>query len=297
MITNLDKKQIDLIKESLCVYEKARECRSLLRQEQLFFANIEDFVDDRGKSCLFRLKEMCHDLFRNSSEASYKEKLFDMTVGYTFHGAMKLRENLYLLEYYKPQCEIALEDLTDQERKIVNEISTLVRKARARLKEELKEVTILADELVKQLKDLILLYRGNYLLPRFLYECEKTLTRIYGRRGFEDILITAYADGRSLLIFKTANSYLESEYFDTARKLFKRIIRSDSSNTAALFLYLFASANHFYFKNMFTRALVLAKKAESMNPDAGIREKYRPLLTRLIADLSKEIKKKSDERR
>ncbi|HOD74622.1 MAG TPA: hypothetical protein PKJ17_01255 [Syntrophorhabdaceae bacterium] len=297
MITNLDKKQIDLIKESLCVYEKARECRSLLRQEQLFFANIEDFVDDRGKSCLFRLKEMCHDLFRNSSEASYKEKLFDMTVGYTFHGAMKLRENLYLLEYYKPQCEIALEDLTDQERKIVNEISTLVRKARARLKEELKEVTILADELVKQLKDLILLYRGNYLLPRFLYECEKTLTRIYGRRGFEDILITAYADGRSLLIFKTANSYLESEYFDTARKLFKRIIRSDSSNTAALFLYLFASANHFYFKNMFTRALALAKKAESMNPDAGIREKYRPLLTRLIADLSKEIKKKSDERR
>jgi tetratricopeptide (TPR) repeat protein len=297
MVTNLDKKQIDLIKESLCVYEKARECKSLLRQEQLFFANIEDFVDDRGKSCLFRLKEMCHDLFRNSSEASYKEKLFDMTVGYTFHGAMKLRENLYLLEYYKPQCEIALEDLTDQEKKIVNEISTLVRKARGRLKEELKEVTVLADELATQLKDLILLYKGNYLLPRFLYEYEKTLTKIYGRKGFEDILVTAYADGKMLLLFKTANSYLESEYFDTARKLFKRIIRSDSSNTAALFLYIFASANHFYFKNMFTRALALAKKAESMNPDAGIREKYRPLLTRLIADLSKEIKKKTDERR
>ncbi|NLT21912.1 MAG: hypothetical protein GXX82_02575 [Syntrophorhabdus sp.] len=297
MVTNLDKKQIDLIKESLCVYEKAREFKSLLRQGQLFFANIEDFVDDRGRSCLFRLKEMCHDLFRNSSEASYKEKLFDMTVGYTFHGAMKLRENLYLLEYYQPQCEIALEDLTEQEKKIVNEISVLVRKARGRLKEELKEVTVLADELVTQLKDLILLYRGNYLLPRFLYEYEKTLTKMYGRKGFEDILVTAYADGKKLLLFKTANSYLESEYFDTARKLFKRLIGTDTSNTVALFLYLFASANHFYFKNMFTRALGLAKRAEGMTVDAGIREKYRPLLTRLIADLSREIKKKRDERR
>jgi tetratricopeptide (TPR) repeat protein len=292
MVTNLDKKQIDLIKESLCVYEKARECKSLLRQERLFFANVEDFVDDRGKSCLFRLKEMCHDLFRNSTEASYKEKLFDITVGYTFHGAMKLRENLYLLEYYQPQCEMTLQNLNDQERKIVNEIGVLVRKAKARLKEELREVTVLTDELVRQLKDLILLYKANYLLPRFLYEYEKVLTKTYGRRGFEEILFTAYADGRTLLIFKTANSYLESEYFDRARKLFKRALRIDDSNKAALFLYLFASANHFYFKNMFTRALALARKAEDMKVDAGTREKYRQSLTRLIADLSKEIKKK-----
>ena len=72
---------------------------------------------------------------------------------------------------------------------------------------------------------------------------------------------TAYEDGRRLLIFKTATSYLDSEYFETARKLFKRIIRMDSSNKAALFLYLYASANYFYFKNMFTRALSLAESA------------------------------------
>ncbi len=291
-VTNLDKKQIDLIKESLCVYRKARECKSLFHEEQLFFATIEDFVDDRGKSCLFRLKEMCHDIFRNSNEASYKEKLYDITVGYTFHEAMKLRENLYQLEYYRPQCDMALEDLSDQERKIVNEIGGLVRKAKTRMKEGFKEVAVLADELIRQLKDLIILYKGNYLLPRFLYEYEKTLVRIYGRKGFEDILRTAYADGKPLLVFKTANSYLESEYFDTARKLFKRIVRMDSSNDAALFLYLYASANHFYFKNMFTRALALAEKAQEMNVEEHVRDRHGPSLTRLIADLSKEIKKK-----
>ena len=192
MVTNLDKKQIDLIKESLCVYEKARECKSLLRQQKLYFENIEDFVDDRGKSCLFRLKEMCHDLFRNSTEASYKEKLFDITVGYTCHGAMKLRENLYLLQYYKPQSEIALHNLNPQERKIVNEIGVLVKKAQARLKEEFKEVTSLSNELVAQLKDIIVLYNKNYLLPRFLYENEKLLLKTYGRKRFEQLRNMAY---------------------------------------------------------------------------------------------------------
>ncbi len=292
MVTNLDKKQIDLMRESLCVYEKARECRALLRQQKLFFENIENFVDDRGRSCLFRLKEMCHDLFRNSNEASYKEKLFDITVGYTFHGAMKLRENLYLLQYYQPQSEMALQNLSPQERKIVNEIGMLVRKAQARLKEELKEVVTLSDELVAQLKDLIVLYSDNYLLSRFLYENEKLLLKTYGRKGFDEILSLTYVDGKKRLLFKTAMSYLDSEYFETAKGLFKRIIRKDSSNETAQFLYLYASANYFYFKNMFTRALSVAEQANSIQVDEDIKARYRDPLKRLIKDITGEIKKK-----
>lgn len=292
MTTNLEKKQIDLIKESICVYEKVKYCKSLFREEQLYFSTIEDFIDDRGKSCLFRLKEMCHDLFRNSSEANYKEKLYDITVGYTFHEAMKLRENLYQLEYYRPQCDMALQGLSDQEKKIVNEIGVLVKKAKIRLKEGFKEITVLNDELIKQLKDLIFLYKGNYLLPRFLYEHEKQLIKIYGRKGFEEMLQSMYKDGRPLLLFRTANSYLESEYYETARLLFKRITRTDSENKAALFLYLYASAYYFYFKNMFTRSLMLAEKAHSIKIDDSIKGTYVQGLARLIADLSKEIKKK-----
>ncbi len=292
MVTNLDKKQIDLIKESLCVYEKARECKALLRQQKLFFENIQDFVDDRGRSCLFRLKEMCHDLFRNSVEASYKEKLFDITVGYTFHGAMKLRENLYLLQYYQPQSEIALHDLSPQERKIVNEIATLVRKAQMRLKEEFKEVAVLSNELVEQLKDLIVLYKDNYLLPRFLYENEKLLLKTYGRKGFHEILSVVYADGRKRLMLNTATSYLNSEYFEPARTLLKRIIHMDDTDQDVQFLYLYASANYFYFKNMFTRAFSLAERARAMRADDNVMARYREPLDRLITDLAGEIKRK-----
>ncbi len=79
----------------------------------LCFGDIEEFVDDRGRSCLFRLKEMYEGSFRKFDAAKHTEKkLYDMTVGYIFHQAMILRENLYQLEYHKPKCDIDVDELT-----------------------------------------------------------------------------------------------------------------------------------------------------------------------------------------
>ena len=290
--TNLEKKQIDLIKESISVYEKYIECRNLFHSKNLRFSNIEEFVDDKGKSHLFHLKEMSHELFRNSDDASYKEQLYDMTIGYIFHEAMKLRENMYQLEYYRPQSDIALHALTALERKTVHEIGLLVSRAEVRLKEGFKEIKVLLNELVEQLRDLIILYKNNYLLPRFIFENERLLKTIYGKKGFANLLNMAYADGRHLLILKAGQSYLESEYYDTARLLFRKVLLLDSQDTLALFLYLYTSAYHFYFKNMFTRALIFAESARGLKTDEHMKNSYMDSLSRLISDLSKEIKKK-----
>jgi len=290
--TNIEKKQIDLIKESINIYEKSIECRSLFETRDICFANIEELVDDRGKSHLFHLKEMSHELFRNSLDASYKEKLYDITIGYIFHEAMKLRENMYQLEYYRPQCDIDQGTLTDNEKKTVHEIGLLINKAEIRLKEGFKEIKTLINELVGQLKDLIVLYKNNYLLPRFIFENEKSLKTIYGKKGFENLLNMVYSDGRYLLILKAGQSYLESQYYDAARMLFKKAVHLDSKDATALFLYLYASAYYFYFKNMFTRSLMLAEKACQLKIDKVIENKYKDSLNRLISDFAKEIKKK-----
>lgn len=289
-MTNLEKKQIDLIKESICVYTKCVECKTLFKKNQLSFTNIEEFVDDKGKSCLFRLKEMCHELFRTSDEAHYKEKLYDITVGYIFHEAMKLRENLYQLEYYRPNRDNVSERLTDFEKKIVHEIESLTKKADKRLREGLKEIRVLMKELVGQLKGLIRLYDSNYLIPRFVLENEKALIAIYGKKGFENLLNDLYHGGRPLLLYMAAKSYLESEYYEIARNLFRKISKMDNENKTAIFYYMYASAFYFYFKNMFSRSLVFAQHATEMDVDDGLIQ-YKDLLRNLIADISKEIKK------
>jgi hypothetical protein len=267
------------------------ECRILFKEGHLYFSNIEEFVDDKSKSCLFRLKEMCHELFRNSDEASYKEKLYDITVGYVFHEAMKLRENLYQLEFYRPNYDKVSNQLTDTEKKIVREIEGLIKKAQSKLKEGIKEVKILTIELVGQLKDLIKLYRYNYLLPRFLFENEKTLVSIYGKKGLERILNDLYGEGRAALMLRAAKSYLESEYYDLARLIFKKISTIDKENKEALYLYLYSSAFHYYFKNRFSRSLMFAEGAKSMGVNVQDIMIYETLLEKLIADLSTEVRK------
>ena len=210
-MTNLEKKQVDLIKESICVYTKCMDCRALFRNKTLNFAKIDDFVDDKGNSCLFKLKEMCHVLYRNSVEAHYKEKLYDITVGYIFHEAMKLRESLYQLEFYRPNSYKVTEKLVDSEFKIVREIEHLMKKTEKRLTEGFKEMRLLMKELVGQLSGLIMLYKDNYLIPRFVLKNEKMLISIYGKKGFRSLINELYRDGKPLLLYKAAERYLESE--------------------------------------------------------------------------------------
>jgi tetratricopeptide (TPR) repeat protein len=288
---NLEKKQIDLIRESICVHIKCMECRDLFKNGTLCFRNIEEFVDDRGKSCLFRLKEMCHELFRNSDSATYKEKLYDMTVGYIFHEAMILRENLYQLEYYRPKCDIVSGELTSVEKKIVLEIEFLVKKTERKMKEGFKETKLLLKELVEQLKDIIGLYRGNYLLPRFLFENQKSFVKIYGKKGFDHLLYEVYKDGRTALIYKAARSYLESEYYELARNMFQRVAGLDTDNRTALFLYMYSSAFYFYYKNRFARAQRYAEEALAIQVDNNDMTPYQESLTSLSAEVAREVKR------
>jgi hypothetical protein len=290
--SNLQKKQIDLIKESLSVYDSCVEVMALYGRGQLSFGRMEEFVDDRGKSCLYRLKQMSHELFRNTQEATYREKFYDITVGYIFHEAMKLRENVYQLEYYKPQYEtlVASDELTALEKKVIHEFDALILKAEKRLKEGLKEVKTLLRDLVVQLKDLLKLYRSNYLLPRFMLENERALVRIYHKKGFSELLSDMYEQGKATLIYKAAQSYLDSEYYGCARLLFQKIVNMDHDNSRAHFMFLYASAFASYFKNRLVRALGTAQKALSiMDPSPDVKQ-YNESLEQLVTDISKNLK-------
>jgi hypothetical protein len=292
--SNLEKKQIDLIRESISTYNLCREVIDLYAKEKLSFSRMEEFVDDRGKSSLYRLKQMCHDLFRNVDDATYREKFYDITVGYIFHEAMKLRENVYQLEYYKPQYTTLLnsEELTSLEKRVIHEFDLLIHKAEKRLKVGLQEVKGLLRDLVAQLKDLLKLYRNNYLLPRFVLENEKALVKIYGKRAFAEVLTDMYEYGRSTLVYKAAISYLESEYYGCARLLFQKIANLDQADSSARFMYLYASAHDYYFKNRPVKAHLFAREALALGVKGPDLQPYVQSLQQLFSEVSKELKKR-----
>jgi hypothetical protein len=293
MNSNIEKKQIDLIKESLCVFKTCDRCIDLHKKGQLSFYMIEDFVDDRGKSCLYRLKQMCHELFRNTHETTYKEKFYDITVGYIFHEAMKLREYVYQLEYYRPEYDLLVSsgELTTGEKKVVHEFDTMINKAERRLTEGLKEIRTLVKELASHVRELIKLYKDNYLLPRFLLENEKSFVVIFGKKGYQDLIADLYDKGRASLVFQAGVSYLKSEYYETARALFQRAVRIDKNHQTAKFLYLYTSAYNCYFKNKLSMAQIFAEEALALA--SGELEAFDGDYTRqleiLILELNREI--------
>jgi hypothetical protein len=291
---NTEKKQIDLISESICVFKTCGRCIDLHKKGQLTFLAVDDFVDDRGKSCLYRLKQMCHDLFRNTVEAAYKEKFYDITVGYIFHEAMKLRECIYQLEYYKPEYGLLVgsPELTSGENKVIREFEILIKRAEKRLAEGLKEVKTLITELVGHVKDLIRMYRNNYLLPRFILENEKDFIAIYGKNGYHNLLDSMYEHGRITLIYKAALSYLESEYYQIARGLFRKVVKLDPTSLSARFLYLYTSAFNCYFRNRYSMAQIFAEEALSLPVDGQQDlQTYIASLRHLLPELVKEIRK------
>jgi hypothetical protein len=294
MNQNIQKKQIDLINESICVHTTYGRCMELHRRGALTFPELGEFVDDRGKSCLYRLKQLCHELFRNTVEAAYKEKFYDITVGYIFHEAMKLRECIYQLEYYKPQYAMLVGsvDLTQAEKKMIHEFGLLINKAEKRLREGLKEVRMLLKDLAVQVKDLIKMYRNNYLLPRFMLENERSFVATYGKKGYQNLLDDLYDHGRATLVLKAAMSYLESDYYQVARGLFQRVIKLDRTNKDAAFLFLYASAFSCYFVNKLSMAKIFAQEALAM-PAGGLAEMetYVRSLQDLLSHLEKETKR------
>ncbi|MBU4264078.1 MAG: hypothetical protein KKC76_19675 [Proteobacteria bacterium] len=58
---------------------------------------------ENRKGCLWQLKDDCHQLWRNGdSSFELNGSLLDWIIGSLFHEAMKLKENIYLFEYYAP---------------------------------------------------------------------------------------------------------------------------------------------------------------------------------------------------
>jgi hypothetical protein len=110
------------------------------RKGALTFAQIGSFVDDRGKSLLFDMKENCHAIFRRNVVAGMeKEQLFDLAVGTIFHEAMKLREDLYQLEVYGAKLRTleSKDGRTKYEDDFLRQLRKITRRAEVRLDEEM----------------------------------------------------------------------------------------------------------------------------------------------------------------
>lgn len=251
---------LEIVRDYLASYIHFQSLYAQYKSQNLTFDDVEKFVTDKAPTLpLFNLKESCHMLFRyqGEEECSDEEKLLDLAVGSIFHEAMKIRENLYILEVYKPRyLQIQnSHDSSDHKSNLLQEFMKIGMRTEKRLAESILETKRLLYDTLKQLAHLLPRYRDNPVLMRFLLRNKELLQQAFGKRKGLQVIADMYPGGLGEAYDVEGRGYLESEHYDLAAEFFNRALRYRIHDQTLKGLYLYARGMDGYYNNRYPTTL------------------------------------------
>ena len=229
------------------------------KEGNLRFSDIGTWVDDKGQSLLYNLKEQSHSHFRDIEKgpSHKKEWLLDLAIGSIFHETMKLRENIYQLEFYRPQyLQYKLKmGKSTYEKDYLQRFERIISRAEQGVVNGMEETQSLFRDAIAQLLDLFKENAKNPFLVRFLLENQPLLKKVYGaKRGkelFNIIFNKGYLDAHQLV----GRSYLQSEHYDLSSFYFSKALRIEPRHPELQFLLNFSLGMNAYYNNTYQKAL------------------------------------------
>lgn len=214
---------VDVVRDFLAAHRSLRRIFDRHRRGTLRFDEVQALAGDTEASPLFRLKERCHALFRAGEIGG--DALFDLAVGSLFHEAMKLRENLYQLEVYAPKVEAARSRAEPGSEGLFEEFTRILAASRVRLAEAFAECEALLEQTRRQFRGLLAAHRDSGLVTRYLIENGASAEEVIGEPL--DAFYTSIHGGAVAAWALAARSYLDSGYFDEARRALGEALARD----------------------------------------------------------------------
>lgn len=234
------------------------------KEGRLSFQDIQSWVDDKGQSPLYNLKEQSHSLFRNKGKESFKKKewLLDLVIGSIFHEAMKLRESVYQLEIYRPKyIKYKLHiGKAAYERDYSQQFERIILKAGQSVLLGVAEIRSLFHDAAEQLIDLFKEKSSNPYLVRFLLEHQSLLRKVYGSQKGKELFNLIFEGGLQEAYDRAGRSYLLSGHYDLASSYFSKALKLGPPNDELLFLSNFSLGMNAYYKNHYDQTLSFWRK-------------------------------------
>jgi len=298
-----ERKVVEIVRNFLLTIQTFRQYLEKYRKEGFPpFSEWAKFVDDRGQSILFALKESCHSLFRRtSSSVSENEQIFDLAIGSLFHLAMKMREDLYQLEVYGPKY-LELSDKREGypgQQNLIQQFQKIISRAQASFQEEAEEINVLFQDIVRQFKELLKEYRENGLLIRFFMEESDLVSEVLGKNALENIFQALYGEDEARGYRLAGESYFASAFYAQAVKAFTRAQeKSPGDENLQFMIHLsqgleqFQSFAPLQALRSFEKCLALSRKVEFW-------ETHRAMIRKVCQKIQEEFpgRRKSDQHR
>jgi len=210
---------------------------------EVSYAALEELVgteSDKGR--LWRLKDRCHLLWRQEDNRSLEGCLLDLVLGALFHECMKLKEDIYLRERYRPQLESYMLPPAAGERDVGRPASRLLRgfewnrfllRSGRESGSEMESLAFLFGQANYLLRLLLADETGNELLLRYLVEHEERVILCWHEtldELFDDLFDGAPERGYCA----AARSYQAGHWHEQARQTFDRALRLNPACHEAL---------------------------------------------------------------
>lgn len=297
-----DRQIVELVRIFFLAITTFRELYQRHKNKSLHFADMAKFVDDRGQSLLFRLKELSRILYRqNSSQISEREQLFDLLVGSIFHLAMKMREDLYQLEFYGPKYLAFLEkeSHTPSQKKLIDRFEEIISHAELALRMEIEEINHLWKSLIEQFPEFLFLYPENGLLLRFLLEETNLVEEALGKNALITLFKHLFGPEEFKPYFLAGESYFQGGFYQKALQTFAKALEKKPGDENIQFkIYLSQGMDQFYSfapqaaLKSFEKCLTLAGKI-------SFPENYRTMIKKACLKIREEFpgRRKNDQYR
>jgi tetratricopeptide (TPR) repeat protein len=256
---NRDREMMEIVRGLLLAETAFRDVSLKFAAGTLLFSDVEPWIDDHGRSHLYRLKERGHSLFRHPEEGflGRKEWLLDLAVGSIFHEAMKLRENLYQLQYYSPKyLEYAQKaGRSDYEKDYLQQFERIIRRAGEGVREGMEELASLFRDAREQLADFFGEWSKNPYFVRFLIDTLPLLEKVYGTTRAKGIFDRMFAGGIHEAHIVAGRSYLASKHYDLAVLSFLKASRKNPADVELRCLLAYSQGMKAYYDNAYPKAL------------------------------------------
>ena len=266
------------------------------KQGRLHFSDIGNWVDDKGQTLLYKLKERGHSLFRYMGKGPIhkNEWLLDLATGSIFHEAMKLRENLYQIDVYRPKYlqyrSRVGKSAYEYEKDYLRQFERIISKAEESLWEGMEETRSLFKDAVAQLAYFFKENSKNPYLVRFLLEHQSLLQKVYGSKGGKEIFNLMFEKGSLEAYCLAGRSYLESEHYDLSSHYFSKALKMEPSDNELQFFLNFSLGMNAYYQNAYSKALSYFTRLFRLRLNTKLKKEYLRKAEQVCHNISAELR-------
>ncbi len=277
---NRARHRLEMVRNLLLAEVAFQEIFERYQRGDLRFSDIENWVDDKGKSLLYNLKEQSHSLFRTRAKGQLRrnEWLLDLVIGSIFHEAMKLRENVYQLEAYRPRYlhfKTRMRKTSHAyERDSLQKFERIISRAEQGLREGMEVTQSLFKDALEQLIDFLRQNSKDPYLIRMLLDHRSLLGRAYGSRKAKEIFDLMFQRGLLDAYSLAGRSYLEGGHYDLSSACFSKALRMAPSDPQLQFLAHFSLGMKAYYRNAPSKALFHFSKLIPLRLNKNIKGEY-----------------------